>query len=71
MRKTLSVAVLFLAFCCPAGAGIIHNPVPEPEPASVAPGPEAQRDVKSGTLPEAATDALKQMVLALLASVLA
>jgi hypothetical protein len=32
MRKTLSAAVLVLAFCCPVSAGIIHNPPPEPTP---------------------------------------
>lgn len=32
MRRTLSAAVLVLAFCCPVSAGIIHNPPPEPEP---------------------------------------
>jgi hypothetical protein len=30
MRRTLSVAVLFIAFCCPVSAGIIHNPPPTP-----------------------------------------
>lgn len=32
MRKTLSVAVLALAFCFPVSAGIIHNPAPVPQP---------------------------------------
>ncbi len=30
MRRTLSAAVLVLAFCCPISAGVIHNPRPEP-----------------------------------------
>ncbi|MBV8859880.1 MAG: hypothetical protein JOZ02_23315 [Acidobacteria bacterium] len=30
MRRTLSAAVLVLAFCCPVSAGVIHNPPPEP-----------------------------------------
>jgi hypothetical protein len=32
MRRTLSAAVMFLAFCCPVSAGVIHNPPPEPTP---------------------------------------
>ena len=32
MRKTLSIAVLVLAFCRPVPAGVIHNPPPEPTP---------------------------------------
>ena len=32
MRRTLSAAVLVLAFCCPVSAGVIHNPPPEPTP---------------------------------------
>ena len=28
MRRTLSAAVLVLAFCCPISAGVIHNPRP-------------------------------------------
>jgi hypothetical protein len=35
MRKSLSVAVLVLALCCPVSAGIIHNPAPQPTPTSV------------------------------------
>lgn len=30
MRRTLSAAVLVLAFCCPISAGVIHNPPPVP-----------------------------------------
>ena len=32
MRRTLSAAVLVLAFCCPVSAGVIHNPPPAPAP---------------------------------------
>ena len=32
MRRTLSAAVLVVAFCCPVSAGIIHNPPPQPTP---------------------------------------
>ena len=32
MRRTLSAAVLVLAFCCPISAGVIHNPRLEPTP---------------------------------------
>lgn len=31
MPRTLSAAVLILAFCCPVSAGVIHNPPPEPK----------------------------------------
>jgi hypothetical protein len=44
MRKTLSVAVLVLAFCCPVSAGIIHNPAPEPPPAPTSPMQEPTND---------------------------
>ena len=37
MRRTLSAAVLVLAFCCPVSAGVIHNPRPEPTPVSESP----------------------------------
>jgi hypothetical protein len=30
MRKTVCIAVLVLAFCCPVSAGVIHNPPPVP-----------------------------------------
>lgn len=30
MRRTISAAVLVLAFCCPISAGVIHNPPPAP-----------------------------------------
>lgn len=32
MRRTLSAAVLVLAFGCPISAGVIHNPRPGPAP---------------------------------------
>ena len=32
MRRTLSAALLILAFCGPVSAGVIHNPPPEPSP---------------------------------------
>jgi hypothetical protein len=32
MRRTFSVAVLILAFCYPAAAGVIHNPPPPQTP---------------------------------------
>ena len=32
MRRTLSAAVLILAFCGSVSAGVIHNPPPEPTP---------------------------------------
>ena len=42
MRRTLSGAVLMLAFCGPVSAGVIHNPPPEPPP------------LQQGALPEMA-----------------
>jgi hypothetical protein len=54
MRKTLGIAVLMLAFCCPALAGEIPNP-PAPQPTAAG---EIQND---------ATDSLTQTVLDLLA----
>jgi hypothetical protein len=45
MRRTLSAAVLVLAFCCPVPAGVIHNPPPETAPLSegaVLPSSEAE-----------------------------
>ena len=47
MRKTLSVAVLVLALCCPVSAGIIHNPAPEPPPA---PSSAMQEPMNDATL---------------------
>jgi hypothetical protein len=49
MRKTLSVAVLVLAFCCPAAAGIMHNPPPAPEP-TPAPASAMQEPADDATL---------------------
>ena len=40
MRRTLSAAVLVLAFCCPVSAGVIHNPPPEPTPLMEGAAPE-------------------------------
>jgi hypothetical protein len=69
MRKTLSVALLVVAFCCPVAAGIIHNPLPEPEPTptptSVVPEPTPTDEATTE-----ATDTLTQIALAVVASVL-
>lgn len=53
MRKTLGVAALMLAFCCPTLAGEIPTP-PAPQP-------------QANTVQEPTTDSLTQMVLDLLA----
>ena len=65
MRKTLSVAVLVLAFCCPAAAGIMHHPAPESEPANTLQEPATTSEDTTG-----ATDTLTQTLLAVLASLL-
>jgi hypothetical protein len=54
MRKTLGVAALMLAFCCPALAGEIPNP-PAPQP-------------QANTVQEPTTDSLTQIALDLLAA---
>jgi hypothetical protein len=68
MRRTLSAAVLFLAFCCPVSAGVIHNPPPQPtflledavlETADVeSPGAETPKSGWSDSLTEATFDLL-------------
>ena len=73
MRKTISVAVLVLAFCCPAAAGIMHNPEPEP-PAATAGGiiqtGEPAPTAEDGIIHGDNTDLLTQIVRTLLVSVL-
>ncbi len=61
MRKTLSAAVLVLALCCPVAAGIIHNPEPEPSPASA-----TQEPLAGGDMPNGAADNLTEIALDLL-----
>ena len=53
MRKTLGIAALMLAFCCPTLAGEIPTP-PAPQP-------------QTNTVQEPTTDSLAQIVLDLLA----
>ena len=60
MRKTLAVAALMLAFCCPALAGEIPNP-PASKLAGEIPTPPAPQ-------PQDGTDGLTQTVLDLLAA---
>ena len=64
MRKTLSVAVLVLALCCPAFAGIIHTPpAPQPPP----PSNSDTNEIKtSSDEPTEATESLTQIVLDML-----
>ncbi len=62
MRKTLGIAALMLAFCCPALAGEIPTP-PAPQPQSVtADEPTTNGDIQNGV-----TDSLTQTALDLLA----
>ena len=58
MRKTLGVAALMLAFCCPALAGEIPNP------------PVQQPTLTDGIMHGDKTDTLIQIVLTMLVSVL-
>jgi hypothetical protein len=67
MRKTLSVAVLVIAFCCPVAAGIIHNPPPDPDPT---PTSVVQESTTTNVDDSGATDTLTQTVLVVAANVL-
>ncbi|MDT5156921.1 MAG: hypothetical protein QOC99_3889 [Acidobacteriota bacterium] len=67
MRKTLSVVVLVIAFCCPVAAGIIHNPPPEPEPT---PTSAVQEPTTTNEVTTGATDTLTQTLLVVVANVL-
>ena len=69
MRKTLSAAVLVLAFCCPTWAGVIHNPPPAQPPL---PGEVVTETVDADTVGVETTspgwsDSLTQAALDLLA----
>jgi hypothetical protein len=66
MRKTLGVAALMLALCCPALAGEVHiPPAPQPTPASATQAPTTTDEDTHG-----ATDTLTQIVLTVLVSIL-
>lgn len=80
MRKTLGVAALMLALCCPALAGEIPNP-PAPSDGTIHTGSPAQSngtmhtDEPTPTAEDSIiygdnTDALTQIMLTLLVSVL-
>jgi hypothetical protein len=60
MRKTLAIAALMLAFCCPALAGEIPNP----------PAPEQPPALTDGIMHGDNTSTLTQIVLTVLISVL-
>jgi hypothetical protein len=70
MRKTLGVAALMLAFCCPALAGEMSTPpalageIPNP------PSPESTTAAADGIMHGDHTDALIQTVITALISVL-
>ena len=66
MRKTLGIAVLLLAFCCPALAGEIHIPPVAPDP------PQANTAQEPTTTDEdtGAADTLIQTALTVLMSLL-
>lgn len=68
MRKTLGVAALMLAFCCPALAGEIPNP-PAPSDGTTHTG-EPVPTAENGIIHGDNTDALTQIALTLLLSVL-
>jgi hypothetical protein len=61
MRKTISGAVLLLAFTFPAYAGDIQNDAPKPPTATV------QEPTTEGDMQNDATDGLTQTVLDVLA----
>ena len=71
MRRTISAAVLVLAFCCPISAGVIHNPPPTPAPAS--PTEDAVLETADAETPGAETaesgwsDSLSEVTIELLA----
>jgi hypothetical protein len=65
MRKTLAVAALMLAFCCPALAGEIPNPPAPQSPANAVQEPTAAGDIQNGS-----ADSLTQLALDLLAALL-
>lgn len=71
MRKTLGVAALMLAFCCPALAGEIPNPPLDGEmhtpPASGTQATTVQEPTAEGNIPNDVTDSLTQTALELLA----
>ena len=65
MRKTLGVAALMLAFCCPALAGEIPNP-PAPQPQANTVQEPTTLNGEIGT--PGMSDSLTQTVLDLLAA---
>ena len=72
MLKTLGVAALMLALCCPALAGEVHTtgaptPPPPSQPATAA--PEATDEEHAGEMPNVLTRAALDL-LALLPSLL-
>jgi len=74
MRKTLAVAALMLAFCCPALAGEIPNPpasqlageIPTP-PATQPQANAVQELTAAGDMQNGSADSLAQIALDLLA----
>ncbi len=75
MRKTLGVAALMLALCCPALAGEIPTPpasageIPNP-PAPESTNVTAQEPTANGIMQNEATDSLTQIALDVLALLL-
>ena len=64
MCRTLSAAVLVLAFCCPVAAGIIHNPPPAPVTLS---GHGVSESGDAETAAPGVSDSLVEITLDLLA----
>ena len=65
MRKTLGIAALMLAFCCPALAGEIHIPPVAPYPPQAN---TAQEPTTNGWIQNESADRLTQIALDLLAA---
>jgi hypothetical protein len=63
MRKTLGIAALMLAFCCPTLAGEIPTP-PAPQPQ----GMTVEEPTANGIIQTGEPESLTQVVLDLLAS---
>ena len=69
MRKTLGVAALMLALCCPTLAGEMPTPpAPPPQPATAVQEPtDADQEPTGGEIPNGVSDILAQTALDLLA----
>jgi hypothetical protein len=71
MRRTLTIAALVVALCCPAFAGEMHTPVVTPPPPANTIQAEPVTGGESETEATEAADGLTETVLSLLETVLA